>query len=183
MKQNIYSEKSTFDTARAICHINNAEEKIYHVYFATLHYPKMVEKQFNKINQFAKKTGQDTPGITSCKDLADSRSNKPIIELQSHFHLIIIFVDHPEVTELIEFSKATLGGWFKEFVRDTSLNNTIQYATKLDGYDTREGSIITTKTYPFDYLPRNKQRKYMKDNIERYVSLLRAKNFVELKYL
>ena len=183
MKQNIYSEKSTFDTARAICHINNAEENKYHVYFATLHYPKMVEKQFNKINQFAKKTGQDTPGIISCKDLADSRSNKPIIELQSHFHLIIIFVEHPEVTKLIEFSKATLGGWFKEFVRDTSLNNTIQYATKLDGYDTREGSIITTKTYPFDYLPRNKQRKYMKDNIERYVSLLRAKNFVELKYL
>lgn len=183
MKQNIYSAKSTFDTARAICHINNAEENIYHVYFATLHYPKMVEKQFNKINQFAKKIQQEVPGIISCKDLADSRSNKPIIELQSHFHLIMIFVDHPEVTELIEFSKATLGGWFKEFVRDTSLNNTIQYATKLDGYDTREGSIITTKTYPFDYLPRNKQRKYMKDNIERYISLLRAKNFVERKYL
>ena len=183
MKQNIYSAKANFDTARAICHINNAEENNYHIYFATLHYPKMVETQFNKINQFAKKTRQDVPGIISCKDLADSRSNKPIIELQSHFHLLMIFVDHPEVNALIEFSKATLGGWFREFVRETSLNNTIQYATKLDGYDSREGSIITTKTYPFDYLQPDKQRRYMKDNIERYVSLLRIEDFVERRYL
>ena len=183
MKQNIYTAKATFDTARAICHINIAEEKYYHVYFVTLHYPKMVEKQFNKINRFAKKIRQDVPGIISCKDLADSRSNKPIIELQSHFHLIMIFVDHPEVTALIEFSKAALGGWFKEFVRETSLNNTIQYATKLDGYDSREGSIITTKIYPFDYLSPNKQRRYMQDNIERYVSILRIEDFVERRYL
>jgi hypothetical protein len=95
----------------------------------------------------------------------------------------MIFVDHPEVSTLIDFSKETLGGWFKEFVRETSLNNTIQYATKLDGYDRKSGSIITTKTYPFDYLPPKKQRKYMIDNIERYVSFLRIENFTERKYL
>lgn len=183
MKDNIYSAKATFDTARAICHIHDAGQKNYHVYFATLHYPKMIEQQFRKISKFAKEIDQEYPGIISCRDLADSRSNKPIIDLQSHFHLIMIFVDHPEVSTLIDFSKETLGGWFKEFVRETSLNNTIQYATKLDGYDRKSGSIITTKTYPFDYLPPKKQRKYMIDNIERYVSLLRIENFIERRYL
>lgn len=97
---------------------------------------------YQDLRQLAKKTGQEIPGILVCKDFADSRSNKPIIKYVPHYHNVIFFVDHEEIGILINKCKSIFPNYCEEYKPKTSIVRTVQYATKIDGYETTDDGVI-----------------------------------------
>ena len=178
----IQYQQSLFNISCAISHINNAQNKLFRVYFATKHYNTNIDYLFQQLRNIAKRTNQEVPGILVCEDFADSRSNKPIMNDGRHAHLLFFFVDHPKLYLLTGKAQELLPAYFKEYEPKTSIARTVQYATKIDGYETNRDGVISAYAFPLDYLPRSKKRKYMKDNIEKYVELLKKTNFIEKKY-
>ena len=142
MNTNYQYHNSIFNISTAICHIKDAHQKLFHIYFATRHHDYYLDWVYQDLRQLAKKTGQEIPGMIICKDYADSRSNKPIVKYIPHHHNVIFFVEHKDMNILVDKCKTIFPNYCEEYQPKTSIARTVQYATKIDGYETAGDGVI-----------------------------------------
>lgn len=183
MHTELQFKKSLYNLSKTICHINDAEKKSFHVYFATQHYKNNIRHTFIQLRSLARKTNQEIPGILECRDFAGSRSSRTITNDEPHFHALFFFVDHPNVHLLIDKSKELLIGDFREYVPKKSILRTVAYTIKVDGWEYLKSSIVNAHSYPLDFRSTAQIPEYMKSNIEKYIHILPNDDFIGNRYL